>query len=199
MSFEPVRKFENQLAEFFGCPYAVAVGSCTHGIELCVRYQKLDKINVPRRTYLSVPFLANKLNIGLEWRDEAWQDCYKINDEPKPIYDAAVLWTRNSYIPGSFMCISFQYAKHLSLGRGGVILLDDEKDAIQLKKMSYDGRIPDIPWREQNIDTFGLHYYMTPEVASLGLEKLPEAIKTKPHKWVVTDWPDLTKLEIFKK
>jgi len=199
MSFEPVRKFENELAKFFGCPYAIAVDSCTHGIELCVRYQKLDQISVPKRTYLSVPFLAKKLNIDLEWRDENWQDYYKVSDHPKPIYDAAVLWRRDSYIPGSFMCISFQYAKHLSLGRGGVILLDEEEDAIQLKKMSYDGRIPDVPWREQNIDTFGLHYYMTPEVAATGLEKLPEAINTKPHKWVVTDWPDLTELEIFKK
>ena len=199
MSFEPVRKFENELAKFYGCPYAVAVDSCTHGIELCVRHQGLDKISVPKRTYLSVPFLARKLNIDLEWRDENWDDYYKINDGPKPIYDAAVLWRQNSYIPGSFMCISFQYAKHLSLGRGGVILLDNEKDAVQLKKMSYDGRVPDIPWREQNIDTYGLHYYMTPEVAETGLQKLPEAIKTKPHKWVVTDWPDLTELEIFKK
>jgi dTDP-4-amino-4,6-dideoxygalactose transaminase len=96
------------------------------------------------------------------------------------------------------MNLSFQYRKHLSLGRGGMILTDNEEAAIILKKMSYDGRLPDIPWREQNIDTMGYHYYMTPETAKLGLEKLPEAIKTPPHQWVVTDWPDLTKMEIFK-
>ena len=39
---------------------------------------------------------------------------------------------------------------------------------------------------------------MAPETAMLGLEKLPEAIKTKPKQWVVTDWPDLTQMEIFK-
>ena len=39
---------------------------------------------------------------------------------------------------------------------------------------------------------------MTPETAMNGLKKLPEAIKTEPRKWVVTDWPDLTKMEIFK-
>mgnify|MGYP003641563319 FL=1 len=97
------------------------------------------------------------------------------------------------------MCVSFQYRKHLSLGRGGVILTDNKKTATILKKMSYDGRVPNIPWREQNIDTFGLHYYMTPETAAQGLKKLPEAIKTKPKKWNVEDWPDLTKMEIFKK
>ena len=114
------------------------------------------------------------------------------------IVDAAVLWKRNSYIPGTFMCVSFQYRKHLSLGRGGIILTDDENSAIMLKKMSYDGRIPDVPWREQNIDTFGFHYYMTPETAVLGLKKLPAAISTKPKKWTVEDWPDLTQMEIFK-
>ena len=38
--------------------------------------------------------------------------------------------------------------------------------------MSYDGRLPDVPWREQNISSVGYHYYMTPETAQLGLEKL---------------------------
>ena len=64
--------------------------------------------------------------------------------------------------------------------------------------MSYDGRLPDIPWRDQNIDTLGYHYYMTPETAQLGLDKLPEAIKTQPSQWNVFDWPDLTKMKVFK-
>jgi hypothetical protein len=96
------------------------------------------------------------------------------------------------------MNISFQYKKHLALGRGGIILTDNKKAAIQLKKMSYDGRLPDIPWREQNINTIGYHYYMTPETAQLGLDKLPNAIKTKPHQWKLEDWPDLTQMDIFK-
>jgi hypothetical protein len=64
--------------------------------------------------------------------------------------------------------------------------------------MSYDGRIPNVPWREQNIDTVGYHYYMTPEVAQNGLDKLSEAIDTPPRQWVVSDWPDLTQMSIFK-
>lgn len=78
------------------------------------------------------------------------------------------------------MCISFQYRKHLSLGRGGIILTNSKKDAIILKKMSYDGRLPNVPWRDQNIETFGYHYYMTPETAKLGLEKLPKAMVENP-------------------
>jgi len=158
--------------------------------------QNIQHYSVPKRTYISVPFLAKKLGISFEWRDEEWQDYYYLGGTN--IIDAAVLWKRNSYIPGTFMNLSFQYRKHLSLGRGGMVLTDNKDAAIMLKKMSYDGRLPDIPWREQNIDTMGYHYYMTPETAELGLEKLPEAIKTPPHQWVVTDWPDLTKMEIFK-
>ncbi len=198
MSFEIVTKLEKKLSDFFGSPFAIALDACTHGIELCLRYQKIESITVPKRTYLSVPFLANKLNIKLEWRDEEWHDYYKVNNDLKPIYDAAVLWKENSYIPGSFMCISFQYQKHLSLGRGGVILCDNEDDAIALRKMAYDGRTPNIPWRDQDIETFGFHYYMTPETAQLGLDKFNEAIERKPKKWVITDWPDLTKMKVFK-
>ena len=95
------------------------------------------------------------------------------------------------------MNISFQFKKHLSLGRGGIILTDNKKAAIELKKMSYDGRLPDIPWRDQNINSIGYHYYMTPETAKLGLIKLTNAIDTIPKQWVVTDWPDLTKMDVF--
>ena len=143
-----------------------------------------------------MPFLANKLGIELEWKDEAWQDYYELGSTK--ILDSAVLWGYNEYIKGTMMCLSFQYRKHLSLGRGGMILLDDRQAYDQLKKMSYDGRLPDMPWREQNIDSFGYHYYMTPETAQLGLDRLQQAIKTKPKKWTIEDWPDLTKMEIFK-
>ena len=79
-----------------------------------------------------------------------------------------------------------------------MILTDNEEAAEELKKMSYDGRHPDIPWREQNIETTGYHYYMTPETARLGLAKLEEARYTNPRKWVVTDWPDLREMNVFK-
>jgi len=198
MSFEIVQEFENSVSSFFGAPYGVAVDSCTHGIELCLRYTGEEKINVPNRTYLSVPFLAEKMGLEREWRDEEWEDYYTLNYGDKRIIDAAVLWRRDSYIPNTFMCLSFQYQKHLSIGRGGMILCDNKEDYETLKKMSYDGRIPNIPWRDQDIDTIGYHYYMTPESAEIGLSKLDKAIETEPRKWVYTDWPDLTQMKFFK-
>ena len=197
MDFNIVSEFEKRVSEFFGSKFAVAVDSCTHGIELCLRHTKETKINVPKRTYLSVPFLAEKMGLEREWRDEEWEDYYTLNYGDKKIIDAAVLWRKDSYIPNTFMCISFQYQKHLSLGRGGIILLDNQEDYIILKKMSYDGRLPNIPWRDQDIDMVGFHYYMTPETAKLGLEKLEDAINTPPRKWSVNDWPDLTQMKIF--
>lgn len=195
MSFDIVKKFENQIAIFFGAPYAVAVDCCTHGLEVCLRYTKEEIIKVPYRTYISIPFLASKLSIKLEWKDENWNDYYYISEK---IIDAAVLWKKDSYIENTFMCISFQYRKHLNLGRGGMILCPDKNSYYKLKKMIYDGRDPNVPWREQNIDSVGYHYYMTPETASKGIEKLPEAMNRIPKKWEITEWPDLRKMKVFK-
>jgi dTDP-4-amino-4,6-dideoxygalactose transaminase len=194
--FEVVEDFEVQIAEFFRAPFSVAVDSCTHGIELALRYTGVNKISVPKRTYISIPLLAQKLGIELEWRDEIWVDYYRLTAS---VIDAAVLWRADSYIPGTMMALSFQYQKHLSLGRGGMLLLDDENAALELKKMSYDGRVPSIPWREQDISTVGYHYYMTPETALLGSEKLPAAMEMEPRKWVAEDWPDLTNMSVFRR
>jgi len=199
MSFNKIKEFENKIAEFYGAPYAVAVDCCTHGVELCLRYENFSYIEVPKRTYISIPFLSKKLGIQLIWKDEEWVDYYYLTNNPPftPIIDAAVLWKKDSYIPGTFMNISFQFRKHLALGRGGCILTDNKEAALELKKMSYDGRLPDVPWREQDISTMGYHYYMTPETAKLGLEKLPNAIKNKPTQWTINDWPDVSKMKIF--
>ena len=196
MSFEVVEKFENEVADFFGSKFAVATDCCTHAIELCLRHTGSNDITIPTRTYVSIPFLAEKLNLRWSWKEENWKDYYNIGNTK--IYDAAVLWRKNSYIPDTFMCLSFQFQKHLNLGRGGMILTDNKEAAKELKKMSYDGREPNVPWREQNIKTIGYHYYMTPETAKIGLVKLPDAIENEPKEWKIEDWPDLTTLEVFK-
>jgi dTDP-4-amino-4,6-dideoxygalactose transaminase len=196
MNFETISEFEKKIADFFRSPYAIAVDSCTHGIELCLRYEKFSKITVPTRTYISIPFLASKLNIEMEWSEEEWQDYYYLGNNN--IIDAAVLWRKDSYIPKTYMCLSFQFQKHLSLGRGGMILLDDKISYNILKKMSYDGRLPTVPWRNQNIDTIGYHYYMTPETAQSGIDKFEEAVNKTPRQWVWTDWPDIRNMEVFK-
>ena len=46
MSFTHITKFENEVASFFGSPYAVAVDCCTHGLELCLRQQEIKHFTV---------------------------------------------------------------------------------------------------------------------------------------------------------
>jgi dTDP-4-amino-4,6-dideoxygalactose transaminase len=194
--FEYVEKFENELAQFYGAPYAVATDCCTHAIELCLRYEGYNNIVVPSHTYISVPFTCEKLNLKWKFEYQEWEDFYYLGNTN--IIDAAVYWKQNGYIKNTYMCLSFQYKKHLSLGRGGAILLQNKEDYDILKKMSYDGRSPNAPWMKQNIDTVGYHYYMTPEYAIFGISKLEDAIQRKSKKWSWRDYPCLTNMKVFQ-
>ena len=196
MSFAWVEEFEVRVAEFYNAPHAVAVDCCTHAIELCLRHTEANDIVIPARTYISVPFTAEKLNLNWSFDNFGWNDYYLIGNTN--IVDAAVYCEEDGYIANTLLCLSFQYQKHLSLGRGGMILTDSYEDAVKLKKMSYDGRLPHVPWRDQDIDTVGYHYYMTPETAKLGIEKLEKAKSMKPRSWTIQDWPDLRNMSIFK-
>ena len=191
---EQVRKFERELADFYGAPYAVTTDSCTHAIELCLRYQPpKEQITIPAKTYISIPFTLIKL--GLKWKfiDREWQDFYYLGNTK--IIDAAVHFQEKGYVDDTFMCLSFQYKKTLSLGRGGAILCKHKNDYDVLKKMSYDGRTDDKPLKEQDISTIGYHYYTTTETAIQGSNKLKSAVP-KPRQGSV-DYPYLPAMKIF--
>jgi len=190
-----INDFETTIAKYFGSPYAVAVDCCTHAIELCLRHTKVYSATCPTHTYISVPFTLEKLKINWRFEDKRWQDYYFLGNTN--IIDAAVLWKENSYIPGTMMCLSFQFKKHLNLGRGGMILLDNEQDYLALKKLRYDGRTDDKPWAEQDIESMGYHYYMTPETAKLGLEKFEEVKYLEPKKWSWENYPNLSNMKVF--
>lgn len=190
-----VKHFENIIRYFYGSPYAVAVDCCTHAIELCLRLTEPPAVTCPNHTYLSIPMTFEKLNLKWSFNNIYWKDYYYIGNTN--IIDAAVYWKRNSYIPGTLMCLSFQYKKHLNVGRGGMILLDNPEQYVKLKKMRYDGRLDNIPWKEQDIDTMGYHYYMTPETAELGLERFKNAESTEPNSWSWKDYPDLKTMKVF--
>lgn len=193
--FNQVEEFEKAIAEFYGSPYAVAVDCCTHAIELCLIHTGVKASTCPAQTYISIPFTFKKLGIRWTFENYQWNDYYFLGNTN--IIDAAVYWKKDSYIPRTLMCLSFQFKKHLNLGRGGAILCESVDDYISLKKLSYDGRLPNIPWADQDIETVGYHYYMTPETAGLGLEKLPEAIKTIPRNWCHNDYPFLPNMKVF--
>ncbi len=190
-----VAKFEETIAEFYGSKYAVATDCCTHAIELCLRHTGFKKVTTQRHTYLSVPMTLEKLNLDWYWYHTNWEEYYFLGNTN--IIDAAVYFKRDGYVPNSFMCLSFQYKKHLNVGRGGMILTDDYESYSQLKKMSYDGRLPDVAWAEQDVDTLGYHYYMTPETAQLGLDRFNVVKDLEPRQWSYKDYPDISKMKVF--
>lgn len=194
--FDIVQQFESKIAEFYNAPYAVATDSCTHAIELSLRYEKSNDVRCPKHTYLSVPMTFEKLNLSWSFSNQQWLDYYFIDNTR--IVDAAVYWKRNSYIKNTLFCLSFQFRKHLSLGRGGAVLCSTEQEYLWLKKSSYDGRLPDSPWAQQNISQLGYHYYMTPETAQSGINKLQSAIETEPARWSWKNYPDISIMDVFK-
>lgn len=191
-----VREFENTIAKYFGSKYAVATDCCTHAVELCLRYLNYTNVTVPKRTYLSIPMTCEKLKLNWKFRDENWENYYFIGNH---IIDAAVYWKENGYIQNTLMCLSFQHKKHLNLGKGGMILVDNDYEYVELKKMSYDGRSPDVPWQEQKITSMGYHYYMTPETALMGSLKFNSVKNLPAKKWSYKDYIDLSELPVFKK
>ena len=195
--FEMVREFEKKIAQFYGAPYAVATDCCTHAVELSLRYLAYNNVTCPSHTYVGIPMTLEKLNLQWNFVDAEWQDYYYIGNTN--VIDAAVFWKQNGYIAGTYMCLSFQYQKHLNLLRGGMILLDDLDASQILKKMSYDGRIPNVPWKSQDIDVLGYHYYMPPETAQLGIDKFDDAVLTPPRSQSFCDYPYLPDMKVFRR
>jgi len=194
-SFDTVKQFETLVANYFGAKYGVATDSCTHAIELSLRYDSVHKTSCPNHTYLSIPMTLMKLGIEWDWNQKEWDSYYFLSDTR--IIDAAVTWERNSYITNSLMCLSFQFKKHLSIGRGGMILTNSYDEYLILKSMSYDGRNTDVPWTKQNITRMGYHYYMTPESAEYGIQQFYAVKDVLPRHCSYFDYPDLSKMTVF--
>lgn len=202
-TWEVVDYFEKLIAEFFGAPYAVATDCCTHGIELAVKVcGDMGPADIPKWTYMSVPMMFDKINKPYKLTDRPWQDYYQIL--PYPIIDAAVAWEQNSYVHGTYMCVSFQFKKHLPIGRGGMILLDNKDNYERLQRLVRDGRNRQLLAYNDDIQEFGYHYYMTPEDAARGIDlfyqvkdqpRLPGHISS-PQGY--KDYKDLTEISYFK-
>ena len=185
--------FEKKVAEFTGAPYAVAVDCCTHALELCLEYLGASgSVLIPNRTYISVPMTLRKMGFDVRYDFIQWSGAYQIS--PFKIWDAAVRWKRNMYIPDSFMCLSFQIKKAIPIGRGGMILTDDERAARTLKLMSYDGRDLTTPYDSPcHVVCMGHHYYMTPEDAARGI-LLMDSVEERGDYMDFSDYPRVDKM-----
>ena len=196
MSFSKITEFEQALAKFTGAPYAVMTDCCTHAIELCLRYDKVKECRFTPYTYLSIPMLMHKLNIGFMYTTEEkqeWAGEYQFYGTR--IWDSARRLEKDMYRPGTLMCLSFGHTKPVNIGHGGAILLDDVEDYDRIIQMRYDGRDLNIlPWQDQQVFKVGYHYRPTIEDAEQGLKLLDKYSSTTP---VFVEYPDCRKITII--
>lgn len=172
--YAAVSHFESEIATFCGAKFGVATDSNTHAIELSLRYKMAfekintgDTIEIPKRTYISIPFTLLKLGLRPVFKAVKWSNYYSLGN--LGITDHSMALAPNSYKSGTLHCLSFQFKKQIPIGRGGMILTDDKDTYQWLKKAVCDGRDQGRPWKEQEITSIGYHYYMTPEDAARGL------------------------------
>jgi len=197
--------FEKEVAKYAGAKYGIAVSSNTNGIFLCLEYliylgelkagMAADTIEIPERTYMSVPMSILNAMVKLRFRDEKWSGVYNLS--PTRIWDSAVRFTKDMYIEDSLYVVSFQYKKGIPIGRGGMILTDNKEDYETLKKMRFNGRTDGISQAEDVYTIQGWNMYMTPEQAARGLTLmtlLPEKNKDVAG---YQDYPDLSRQMIF--
>jgi len=129
------------------------------------------------------------------FEDAHWGGIYQL--KPYPIYDSAKRLTSNMYIKNSFMCLSFHIKKQLSIGKGGMILTDDEAAVDWFKKARYEGRSEKF-YKDDNIDMLGWNMYMTPQQASVGLALMQNYPEHKEDLGEKGGYRDLTDFSVFK-
>lgn len=161
-----VRQFEKVIAEHCGAKYGVAVESCSAALFLCCLYLRVYEVTIPKKTYFSVP--AGIVHAGgvPRYADIKWRGAYQL--KPYPIIDSAMRFKKDMYKKGDFQCLSFQYSKHIPIGRGGMILTDNKKAAEWFRLMRNDGR-REIQKEKDKVRFLGWNFYMTPEQAARGL------------------------------
>jgi dTDP-4-amino-4,6-dideoxygalactose transaminase len=191
--YKIVQMFEEEISDYTGSPYAVAVDNCTDALFLCCLYLKVQEVTIPKKTYLSVPQSIMSSGGKVTFEDLEWKGIYQL--KPYPIYDSARRFTSDMYIKDSFMCLSFHPKKTLKMRKGGMILTDNYDAYCWFKKMRHEGR-DEIPYTEDNIKMVGWNMYMTPPDAADGLWLMSSMSKHNPDS--EENYPDLTKNNLFK-
>jgi len=200
--YKIVKMFEEEVADYTGAKYAVAVDSCTNAIFLSLIYQSEQEghdeqvVVVPKRTYLSVPMSVIHAGYTPVFKDYTWSGTYRL--DPYPIIDAAKRLTSDMYVKDHFMCLSFHIKKTLSIGKGGMILTDN-KDAYEwFKRARYEGR-SEVGYKDDNVKTLGWNMYMTPQQASHGLALMQNYPQNVPDLGENGGYKDLMENDVFKK
>lgn len=217
------KDFERALCEYTGSPFAVAVNSCTMALLLAVAWHLREQrgrwvlagdtsnhIEIPKRTYVSVPMSIIHAGGRPTFRDEEWSGAYPL--KPLPVWDSARYFTSGMYrrmvdvdqhqqllhdMAGQMVCVSFHWTKTLGIQQGGAILHDDYEADQWLRRARFDGRAEGVPPSMDKFTQVGWHCYMSPEVAAEGLVRL--SFLPKHNDPLPNDaYPDLSQMEIFR-
>lgn len=197
--------FEQALCDYTGAKYAVAVDNESNALSLCLLHEDVRgvEITLPTRTYMSVPCEVILAGGIVKWRHISGttiKGAYQL--EPTRIWDSALRFTADMYIPGSLMCVSFTGAhKHLKLGKGGAILTDDIQAYNWLKKARNSGR-DECSYHVDNFTQLGKNCYMMPQIAAQGLLLMTQFYNLDGTKRDMPDvelpYPDLSKFSIYQ-
>lgn len=197
-AWQVVRDFEQAVAEFCGSRFAVAVDTGTAAIFLSCAYQQwhsgLGPVTIPARTYVSVPCSIIHAGGSVRFSNLAWRGAYRL--EPHPIVDSACRFRRGMHQVGDFTCLSFQYRKHLKIGRGGMILHDDPRADEWLRQARFSGR-HEVPMSDDKPTMIGWHLFMEPERAAKGLQLL-SLLESDQLPDLHFDYPDLRTFHLYE-
>jgi dTDP-4-amino-4,6-dideoxygalactose transaminase len=198
--------FEKSVAKYTGAPYAIAVDNASNALFLCLYYEKVSgiEIEIPARTYMSVPCEIIHAGGRVKFcpvEGDKIKGAYQLY--PTKIWDSALRFTANMYVPNTHMCLSFTGPyKHLKLGKGGMILTDDKNAYEWFKKARFSGR-NQISYHEDSFDMIGWNFYMMPEIAARGVLLMNQFYdinglpKDNPDLELV--YPDLSKFDVYTK
>ena len=204
--YKVTEDFEKALCDYTGAPYAVTVDNASNALFLALKYEKIEnkEITIPSRTYPSVPceiiHAGGRVNFS-QISGKTIKGAYRL--EPTKVWDSALRFTSDMYIPGSHMCISFTGPyKHFKLSKGGAILTDDYNAYLWFKRTRYSGR-RECSYHDDHFDMLGWNFYMMPELAARGLLLMNQFYNIDGTKKQNLDlempYPDLSKFEIYTK
>lgn len=198
--------FEEAVASYTGAPYAIAVDNASNGLLICLECDSVKgiTITIPRNTYPSVPNEIIHAGAKVAFR-EYQEPCGLLTGayqlKPTRIWDSALRFTHNMYVPGSLMVLSFTGPyKNLKLGKGGAILCDDADTRNWLKRARFSGR-SECSYHTDNFTQLGHNFYMLPELAARGLLLMPQFYNLDGTPKLMPDvtlpYPDLSKFPIY--
>lgn len=201
--YKIVQMFEENVAEYSGAPYAISVDSCTSALFLCCKYLEVQEVTLPKKTYLSVPQSVMNAGGTVKFEDRKWQGVYQL--KPYPIWDSAKRFTKDMFKDlqaesqeNILMCLSFHIKKHLKIGKGGMILTNDQAAKEWFETARYEGRTPGILYKQDNIRAIGWNMYMTPQEAAQGMAFMQQMDEVNADQIEEGDYRDLTTFTLFK-